>query len=298
MHREAVGSLNRYPTRKIRRALVRATDPHFGSYLAFRPRGCTICTASRAPSGKSPCYPLRYAISDTGRGGHKREYVWPSEFARGSGVTTKDRDSTYYELLGVARDATSDEIRVAFNRLIKRVHPDQGGSAALARQLTEARDVLLDPTRRHDYDLGRLEDERSADSEEPAEDVWEDQEAWRSHGTGAFGASRHPPPPWASPRWPRSDEPPSSPPRTLQRHRTNGYAKASAWLAFLSLIGVLFVSITLSSLGSVLAMVLGVKGWRDIRASGGTECGLMRASVGIAVGALGASLSLPYWIRF
>lgn len=47
------------------------------------------------------------------------------------------------ELLGVAPDATMEQIQAAYLRLIRRNHPDQGGSTGLAAQLNAARDVLL-----------------------------------------------------------------------------------------------------------------------------------------------------------
>jgi len=46
-------------------------------------------------------------------------------------------------LLGVAPDADGDAIRAAHRRLIARVHPDAGGSSALARRVNAARDTLL-----------------------------------------------------------------------------------------------------------------------------------------------------------
>jgi hypothetical protein len=47
------------------------------------------------------------------------------------------------QLLGIEAGCSQDEIRKAYHRLIKRVHPDSGGSAALMAQVTEARDRLL-----------------------------------------------------------------------------------------------------------------------------------------------------------
>lgn len=46
-------------------------------------------------------------------------------------------------LLGVAPDAPAEEIVEAHKRLIAKVHPDAGGSADLAAQVNQARDVLL-----------------------------------------------------------------------------------------------------------------------------------------------------------
>jgi ABC-type molybdate transport system substrate-binding protein len=46
-------------------------------------------------------------------------------------------------LLGVPADASRADIAAAHRRLIARVHPDTGGSAALAQRVNAARDLLL-----------------------------------------------------------------------------------------------------------------------------------------------------------
>ncbi|MES2662192.1 MAG: J domain-containing protein [Pseudomonadota bacterium] len=46
-------------------------------------------------------------------------------------------------LLGLERHATQSDILNAYKRLMQKVHPDRGGSAELAAQLNEAREVLL-----------------------------------------------------------------------------------------------------------------------------------------------------------
>ncbi|HRF44923.1 MAG TPA: DnaJ domain-containing protein [Candidatus Competibacteraceae bacterium] len=48
-----------------------------------------------------------------------------------------------YQILGLSPGATRVDIQSAYRRLIQRVHPDQGGSAYLAAQLNQARDLLL-----------------------------------------------------------------------------------------------------------------------------------------------------------
>lgn len=57
-----------------------------------------------------------------------------------------------YELLGVPRDATADEIHAAFRKLSKLHHPDKGGDPEEFRLMKLADEVLTDPERRARYD--------------------------------------------------------------------------------------------------------------------------------------------------
>ncbi len=46
-------------------------------------------------------------------------------------------------ILGVAPDATLEEVKAAYSRLIRMAHPDVGGTEGLAAQLNAARDRLI-----------------------------------------------------------------------------------------------------------------------------------------------------------
>lgn len=59
----------------------------------------------------------------------------------------------YYEVLGVSRDASREEIRAAYRRLAMERHPDHpGGSTESFSLLQEANAVLSDPNRRRQHD--------------------------------------------------------------------------------------------------------------------------------------------------
>ena len=62
------------------------------------------------------------------------------------------RSATHYELIGLSREATDEEIKVAFRAQAQLHHPDAGGDTEAMAALSAARDVLSDPVRRSDYD--------------------------------------------------------------------------------------------------------------------------------------------------
>tara|TARA_B100000378_G_scaffold238393_1_gene205869 strand:+ start:835 stop:1287 length:453 start_codon:yes stop_codon:yes gene_type:complete len=63
-----------------------------------------------------------------------------NNFNNNAKVTSKDEA---YKILGLDFDATKDDIISAHKELIRKNHPDKGGSDYLSSKINEARDILL-----------------------------------------------------------------------------------------------------------------------------------------------------------
>jgi hypothetical protein len=57
--------------------------------------------------------------------------------------TTEMSTEEARRILGVGPDATAEEIKAAYAKLMRVAHPDQGGTTGLAAQINAARDRLL-----------------------------------------------------------------------------------------------------------------------------------------------------------
>ena len=128
-----------------------------GTVLAGPDEGKSLDSMTR-----SQCEALyRLCCSDDPDGARLMEAYLDRRFAgwraaaqdrRGPGSRGADRRSgtmsedEAYEILGLQKGASEEEVIRSHRELMKKLHPDHGGSTALAARVNEAKDVLM---RRH-----------------------------------------------------------------------------------------------------------------------------------------------------
>src|SRR5213082_323745 len=89
----------------------------------------------------------------------------------------------YYELLGVPRSASDEEIRKAFRKLARQYHPDVAKDKKTAeerfKEINEAYEVLSDPAKRKKYDELGADWKQGAQFRPPP---GREGDAWRAGG--------------------------------------------------------------------------------------------------------------------
>lgn len=91
----------------------------------------------------------------------------------------------YYEILGVPRDASSDEIKKMYRRLARQYHPDLNPGDKVAEEkfkdIGEAYEVLSDPNKRSQYDqFSRFWQQKGFKGKTPRVKTWNARNGTRS----------------------------------------------------------------------------------------------------------------------
>jgi DnaJ-class molecular chaperone len=98
-----------------------------------------------------------------------------------------------YEILGVAKTASADDIRKAYRKLAKKLHPDLNPGDKRAeeqfKEVAAANDLLSDPDKRRRFDAGEI-DASGAEKTPPNARYYRDYAGESGHpyeGRGAYG---------------------------------------------------------------------------------------------------------------
>ncbi|MSU54273.1 MAG: molecular chaperone DnaJ [Candidatus Staskawiczbacteria bacterium] len=82
----------------------------------------------------------------------------------------------YYEILGVTKNASQEEVKKAFHKLAHKYHPDKGGDEKKFKEINEAYQVLSDATKRQQYDqFGKGFDQMGGGGAQDFNWAWQNQ---------------------------------------------------------------------------------------------------------------------------
>jgi hypothetical protein len=152
--RKSAGQVSRVRSAFVEMELDHDTGKMSGRILAGRHEGAALdaldvaTLAGFLPDIDEESRSLLMAYLD------RREPLWRENAqagatagsSRGGWSTGKMTEEEAYQILGVQPGASAKDIGLAHRSLMKKLHPDQGGSTYLAARVNEAKDVLL---RRH-----------------------------------------------------------------------------------------------------------------------------------------------------
>lgn len=144
---------------------------------------------------------------------------------------------TYYETLGVEPDATQDDIKKAYRRLLRTAHPDSGGTVGMFRAIQHAYDVLSNPDERARYDGNRNTYQPPPEQENPKPRTGA-EESQQDDGTVGQPQPLEPIPTAPHTSLP---EPAFNPPLNPPPPRKGAAKWTKVWAIIFAIIGALFI---------------------------------------------------------
>ena len=115
---------------------------------------------------------------------------------------------TYYELLGISRDADADQLKKAYKKAALKHHPDKGGDEETFKEVAIAFETLNDESKRLNYDRQLLQSfpgasgfggsSSSSSTTTPAKQRWAQAGSYAKAAAAAARSAGHPsaPPGW------------------------------------------------------------------------------------------------------
>jgi hypothetical protein len=149
---KATGQTSRVRTTYLEMELDHDTGRMLGRVLAGRHQGAALDALDRASllellrEVDQDSRDLLAAYLDRREPGWRESAQSDAGASARPGSAGKMSEEEAYQILGLAPGAAAEDIRRAHRSLIKKLHPDQGGTTYLAARINEAKDVLL---RRH-----------------------------------------------------------------------------------------------------------------------------------------------------
>jgi DnaJ-domain-containing protein 1 len=147
----STGQVSRVQTAFLEMELDHDTGRMYGSVLAGSYQGALLDALDRAALMKllgevdDDSHDLLAAYLDRREPGWREHAQYDAGTGSGRRATNADKmtEEEAYQILGLQRGASTEEINRAHRSLIKKLHPDQGGTTYLAARINEAKDVLL-----------------------------------------------------------------------------------------------------------------------------------------------------------
>jgi len=101
----------------------------------------------------------------------------------------------YYDLLGIEKNASADQIKSAFRTKARHTHPDAGGDPEDFKKLNEAYETLKDPSKRAEYDhvssgAGRIHVNINGNPHNIFSNIFQDIHNVFGEETGPFASNR------------------------------------------------------------------------------------------------------------